>query len=157
MNKKVWLAICATLLLIVGGFLLLRQDSPKAGKLKVDGVAITEEAVTLYPDYAMLPLIAVMESLDMDVVWLDSQRAEVICTDKNYILDLSAVTLAPMDEKTNLLLPPPGGERVYTVLDQELLLDDNTVKSMLYLMGLAVNIRIDYEDGVAYLTTDRES
>jgi len=40
----------------------------------------------------------------------------------------------------------PGGHRVYTVLERELILDINTIRSALYDMGEKVNIDINYEE-----------
>ncbi len=50
------------------------------------------------------------------------------------------------------MLPPPGGQRRYRVEGQELVLDDNTLECMFYLLGEQLHIQIDYEKAIVSVT-----
>lgn len=89
----------------------------------------------IHSNYAELPLIEIMHSLGMRVDWVDKSTAEITYEETRYTLNLSKVELIEVGQNFNLLLPPPGGNRFYTVLDKELVLDSNTIKSVMYQIG----------------------
>ncbi len=151
-NKIIWLTVCIFLILLIGGsILLLFKDSPNCGLLKMNGVDITKENVIIHSNYAELPLTEVMKSLDMKVDWIDKSTAEITYKDKKYTLNLSNVSLIEVGQSSNLLLPPPGGNRFYTVLEKELILDSNTIKSTMYQMGIKIHIDIDDKEQIVYV------
>ena len=154
MDKKfICAAVCVFLVLLIGGSIMfLFKSSPKSGLLKMNGVVIARENVTIYSDYTELPLIEVMKSLDMDVNWLDKNTAVIMYDGKKYTLNLINVTLFEDGQDRNLLLPPPGGKRHYTVLEEELVLDSNTVKSVMYLMGIHLRIDIDRKEQIVSIS-----
>ena len=133
MKKKfIWWIACIFLMLLIGGIILFSfKYSTKCGLLKINGVDITKKNVMIHSDYAMLPLTEVMKSLDMNVNWVDKNTAEITYKDKEYSLDLSKISLIEVGQKSNLILPPPGGNRYYKVLEKELILDSNTIKSVM--------------------------
>ena len=154
MKKKIiWLTVCAFLILLIGGgVLFLLKGSPKCGLLKMNGIDVTKENVMIHSDdYAELPLTEVMKSLDMTVDWVDDNTADIAYKDKKYTLDLSNISLIENEQSFNLLLPPPGGTRFYKILEKELVLDSNTIKSAMYLMGTKINIDIDRKEQIVYI------
>ena len=144
--------VCIFLILLIGGIVLfLINDLPKRGVLKMNGVDITRENVIIHSNYAELPLVDIMKRLGMKVDWVDKSTAEITYKDKKYILNLSEVSLVEIGQNFNLLLPPPGGNRFYTVLEKELILDSNTIQSAMYLMGIKMNIDINRKEQTVYI------
>lgn len=131
--------------------MFLFNDSPKCGVLKMNGVDITQENVRIHSNYVELPLIEIMKSLGMRVEWVDKSTAEITYEEKKYILNLSKVSLIEVGENFNLLLPAPGGKRFYTVLEKELVLDSNTIKSAMYQMGVKINVDINRKERIVYI------
>ena len=151
-KKRILLAVCIISILLIGGIILfLFKDSPKNGLLKVNGVDITQNNVVIHTDYAELPLIEVMKNLNMKIEWIDKSTAEITCKEKTYILNLSNVSLSEVGGDYNLLLPPPGGNRFYMVLEKELILDSHTIKSTMYQMGIRIKIDINYKEQIVYI------
>ena len=151
-KKIIWLIVCIFLMLLIGGrIMFLFNDSPKCGVLKMNGVDITQENVRIHSNYVELPLIEIMKSLGMRVEWVDKSTAEITYEEKKYILNLSKVSLIEVGENFNLLLPAPGGKRFYTVLEKELVLDSNTIKSAMYQMGVKINVDINRKERIVYI------
>ena len=99
-----------------------------------------------------LPLTEVLKGLGMNVEWIDNNIANITLNEKNYVLDLEEVSLIETGEKFNLISSTDGGRRAYKVLDKELILDDNTIKNALYLIGEMIDVRIDFDESVVYIT-----
>ncbi len=154
MKKLILILSCCLLLIIgVGGTLLyFEKSTPKNGTLYVNGNEITSENVTIYRNYADLPLTEVMIALGMDVKWVDDSTAEITCNDQEYTLDLTEVTLMKYGYDTNIIIPPPGSTTFhYIVLGKEVVLDDNTVHSIMYAMKNNISINIDREKSIVYV------
>ena len=153
MKKRIiWLTACIFLMLFLGGSIVFWCiDSPQCGLLKMNGVNITSKNVMIHRNYAELPLTEVMKNLGMNIYWIDRTTAEITYKDKLYTLNLSEVSLTEVGQNSNILLPPPGGNRCYTVLEKELILDSNTIKSTLYQMGIKINIDINRKEQIVTL------
>ena len=159
-RRIMWWTVCIFLILVLGiSVLFIFKSIPKSGLLKINGVGITQENVTIHrwPHYAELPLTEVMNSLGMEVSWIDNNVAKVTYKTKKYTLNTSEISLIEDGDSFNLLFPPPGGNRISTVLEKELILDDNTVESAMYLIGIKLWIRIDHKEQVVYITHDSVS
>lgn len=152
-NKVKWLIVFAFFILLIGvGGLLLLKDSHECGVLKINGSDVAQENVLIRSTYAELPLTQVMKNLDVKVEWINKTSAQITYEDKEYTLNLSEVSLVEVGATINLLLPPPGGNRYYKVLEKELVLDSNTIKSTLYQMGIKINVYIDRKDQIVCVT-----
>jgi len=127
----------------------------ESGKLVVNnGAPITENVVIhfiQYGDYADLPFTEVMKGLDMSVVWVASDTAEITHNDKKYILGLSEVTFVESGKSKNLIIIPPGTKATIRAIDRELILDSTTMQSVLYGIGVKVDIDIDVERHIVYV------
>lgn len=161
MKKKLILILSGCLLLvagIAGAIVLLGKPAPEnctpeSGTLYVNGREITSENVTIYSNYADLPLTEVMKALEISVEWIDKSTAEITCNSKEYILNLVEVTLTDYGRDNNFLIPAPGDRTFHcTVLEKELVLDDNTVHSIMYAMENNISISIDHEKSIVYVT-----
>ena len=134
MNRAKTLLMAVGVLLLIGAVVIISLvNSNKYGVLMVNGVKAIDDKVQIKSNYAMLPLTTVMKNLDMTVNWIDENTAEIIYKDNTFLLDISDVALFDLKQKdTNLLMPAPGGSRRYSVLDNEILIDSNTLKSVLF-------------------------
>ena len=134
MNRAKTLLMAVGVLLLIGAVVIISLvNSNKYGVLMVNGVKAIDDKVQIKSNYAMLPLTTVMKNLDMTVNWIDENTAEIIYKDNTFLLDISDVALFDLKQKdTNLLMPAPGGSRHYSVLDNENLIDSNTLKSVLF-------------------------
>ncbi len=155
------------LIIILGGVFLFMWNREKIvhkgtpeqkGTLIVNNKTVVTENIVIHfkknANYADLPLIEVMKNLGMTVDWIDENTAEIVCEDKNYVINLSKVSLVEFEQNYNLLSPPPGGERSYEILDKELILDSCTMKSALNQMGVKIEVVIDYTEFVVYINTE---
>ena len=129
----------------------------KNGMLNVNGKDIISENVKIHKNYADLPFTDVLKALGFNVVWLNGNNAEIILNDKKYILNLAEVSFIEDGKNNNLILPPPGS-RTYNceVLEKELILDSVTVHSVMYLMKRKININIDHDKLIVYITEAKE-
>ena len=170
MKKKTILCLTsfALILIIIAGGVMLSmwkkdkttpkepQKESQSGTLIVNnGTAVIENVVIHFKEnanYADLPLTEVMKSLGMTVAWIDNDTADIAYNEKKYVLKLSEVSLVEFEQSFNLLSPTPGGKRSYTVLNKELVLDSNTMKSALYQMGEDVSIGIDSSKLIVSIT-----
>ena len=159
-RRIMWWTVCIFLILVLGiSVLFIFKSIPKSGLLKINGVGITQENVTIHrwSHYAELPLTEVMNSLGMEVSWIDNNVAKVTYKTKKYTLNTSEISLIEDGGFENLLNPPPGSQRSYTVLEKELILDSDTVRGAMYLIGIELWIHIDHKEQVVYITHDSVS
>lgn len=181
-KKIILFVTCAVLLLSIGlGGALIYFEKPKimSGTLNVNGTDITSKNVTIrkekfsnpvlpfpnsfivkisdlfskgYYCYGDLPLTEVLKSLGMSVEWVDDNTANIKYEDKKYTLDLAKVSIVEVGTTHNLISAAPGGHRVYTVLDRELILDSNTIKGFMYEIRKKIDIHIDLDKLIVYIT-----
>ena len=162
MRKKtiIYLTGFSLFIMIVGSIFWFVWDRNKevpgqSGILIVNNETTITENVVIHlkenANYADLPLTEVLKNLGMTVDWVDDDTAEITYSDKKYALNLSEVSLVEFEQDFNLLLPPPEGNRSCKILDGELILDSNTIKSALYQMGEKINIDIDRNELVVYI------
>ena len=153
------------LIIILGGVFLfvwnrnktIHKEIPEQrGILIINNKTNVTENIVIHfeknANYADLPLTEVIKNLGMTVDWIDKNTAEIVCKDKKYSLNLSKVSLVEFEQNYNLLSPVPGGKRSYEILDKELILDSCTMKSALHQMGVKVDIVIDYNELIVYIT-----
>ena len=156
MKKKLILILTCCLLIIagVGGALLyIEKSTPKNGTLYVNDKEITSENVKIYSNYADLPLTEVMKALGMTVEWVDNSTADITYNDQEYTLDLAEVTLIHYGYDINFIMPAPGSTTFhYTVIAKEVVLDDNTIHSIMYSMKSDISISIDHKKSIVYVT-----
>ena len=173
MKKQTVLCLIASLLLIIiiGGIFLFKwnrnkedppssqipnQPSSQNGTLVVNnGTAITENVVIHFKEnsnYADLPFTEVLKALGFNVEWMNDNVADMTYNDIKLRLDLEEASLTKEGFNSNLIIPPPGSRTFnYKVLDNELILDSNTIHSILYTIR-KIHISIDSENLIVYIT-----
>ena len=127
-------------------------------RMIVNGVAVKNDVVKIYAlddeVWAELPFVATIESLGYSPNWIDQDSASVEISGKTFYLSLTEKIFYREDEgpSINLLLPPPGSNRFLCErVENELVIDDRTLWSALYLSGIDVIIQIDVHDKIVSL------
>ena len=172
MKKKTILCLTsfALILIIIAGGVMLSmwnkdkttpkepQKESQSGTLVVNnGDAVTENVVIHFKEnanYADLPLTEVMKSLGITVDWIDSDIAEISYNDKKYVLNLAEVSLVENGKDYSFIIPAQGSTNFhYKVLEKELVLDDVTVRSIIYtIKKIHINIDINHDKLIVYIT-----
>lgn len=94
-----------------------------------------------YAVYSELPLVAVLRELGAEIEWIHDQEAEVTLEDAAYVLNLTDTTFCEAENEYNLLIPAPGSRNFSCrVLEQEVMVDDITLKSVLMLMDISAYV-----------------
>ncbi len=134
------------------------SDEVCKGTLYIYGNEITNENVTIhyrknYSSYCELPLIEILNGLGCHLKWRDDNTALIVYGEKEYILDLSDISLMEIDSVTDLILPVDGGSLSNpVVLDNELILPDVMICNILDEMGINVYIDFDLSEPKVYIT-----
>ena len=101
---------------------------------------IVDENVSLFyrenSSYSKLPLVKLFKALGADVKWVDNNTAEILFDGKKYTLSLLNKTLyKEEDASINLIALKAGGVIEYEKLEQELILDSASIKTLFYAIG----------------------
>ena len=163
-NKLIWLlgiALCSFALIVCSVFLLRNKipqnkennETHNKSTLYINGKLIESDFVEIcvnksvdmdYRYYAVLPLIEVLESFGMDVVWLNDDNAIISSSDAQLTLSLSEKTLIDNRIGDNWLRPVPGIVNYYCkVENKNIIVDDNTLHVILTELGIKVEIDIN--------------
>ena len=136
------------------------DSEEKNAVLMVNGETIESAYVSLYSfenqARAELPFMTVMKALGFSPVWIDDDTVSYEIDNETYILLRKEMTLynAKKGKSINLLLPPPGSEGcICDEIDDEIIADDETIWSALYLMGIKSKFMIDTKQNVVKITT----
>ena len=114
-------------------------------KLIVQGQNITQKCYLKdYNDscYVELPFINVMKALGADIKWQNKNTAEISLNDQKYILNTENANLVREGSTANCIIPIPGGKVHYRTIENELMLDDATVKTAANIMGISITIDV---------------
>lgn len=169
MKKILW---CTCILLVLAGTIVCSAfyvkknihardkeivEEVSGGTLYVYGKKITSKDVTIHyrddhSSYSDLPFTELLQSLGFNVEWIDSNTANILCNDDEYILNLSEATFLKAEDSKNLILPLPDGQQTYTILYKELILDTTTITNAVRNMGKDICVKLDYEKNIVYIT-----
>lgn len=128
------------------------------GTLVVLGKEITDDVYThVHADlrHADLPVVTILEALDIPVKWHTPFEATVTIEEKDYELNTKECILR-VENGGNIFTPVPGGKRYYQTLEYELMLDSLTTKTLLR-MFLGCDILVDYENSVVKIVELEDS
>lgn len=93
--------------------------------------------------YFELPLTAIIKELGASVGWENKTTATIRFDGKEYILNTEKCSLIAKGGTINILSTPPGGTRHYKTVDEELIIDNITIRGFINMMGF--NIKADYD------------
>lgn len=114
----------------------------------VDGQYITTNIpVKMYYGYADIPLTVTLEALGAQIVKEDNMSISIIIKEKKYYLNIkNALLYEDNIADVNLLYQIDGGPIFVYKNNQEIMVDSNTLSSVLYQMGVFVTIKCDAEN-----------
>ncbi len=94
--------------------------------------------------YAHVPLLKVLNKIGAKVEWTKNDIAIITINNLKYTLDLTKKTLVESNTEDDLIIPAPGCETFYCFsVDNDIILDETTVKYILKCMGEPCYINID--------------
>ena len=147
------LFICSFVLLgvIAGLFVSHRKIKSVEATLFVNG-SENGTKVQIYSYYSELPLVEVLGELGGVISWTNENEARMALNGKVYILNLKECAFYDECDKHNLLIPAPGTTTFScTALTDEIMLDDNTLQSVLFLMGISSTIQNSIDERRVYI------
>lgn len=156
MRKHNIIVFSVILLLLIGLIIYLRYSS-KPG-LYVNGIYVTNKNVSFEEDkkgsYAKVPVIPVLKKLGADVAWKDDETAEIVFNGTTYVMDLESISICKECSDDNLIQGTPGGCRlVYEVVEDDIVIDDMALQTLLFFMHNEVIVNINSERGTIRVHT----
>ena len=144
--------ITTVLVMILTALIICLRTDGKSGELKYNGQTVTDQNVTVYRRTAYVPALEVLTAIGADITWLDDEQAVISYKDNKYQLNLSEALLVEENDNFNLIEVPPDAKNYYCkAIDREIILDIETLRVMLELMGEKVMIDISYKDSLVLI------
>jgi hypothetical protein len=95
-----------------------------------------------------------MQAMGFDVQWENDNVANFNGYGKTLVLNVSQMSLIDVDSSHNLITPAPGSRNYYCqAASKDIILDDNTVKSIMTLLGIDIRIDVDTSQTAVYIYT----
>ena len=136
-----------------------KSKQPVKGCLNINVIYIVDTEVTIYSEYVDLPLIKIFNCLGYNVQWIDDDVMYIITDEEKYILELKdKASLKKDGDNFNLISPVPGSTSFHSeIVENEVILDSDTVNCILFFMGKSMCIDVDYDNAVVYMTPIKNS
>ncbi len=121
-------------------------------KLFIDGKEIIDcDYVNIYPEYQWyvdIPLITVLNEIGASVKWTTKNKATIVYSNKQYILDTNEYYLIDKAENKNnhsFLLLPPGtvGHQRGRMMGEEFVVGSDVIKNFINSIGWDINVNIN--------------
>ena len=95
--------------------------------------------------YAEIPLITVLENLDIQVEWKSQSIAHFFIGDKEYELNTTLGTLIEVGGSSNIFKIPPGAEHglYYNGIGENFVIDSDSSAVVFYLLNAIVDINYE--------------
>ena len=159
MRKRV--IICSVLalaaVLIISICLIVHHNSitPKHGDLVVNGEIVCQNDIDIYKNnVAHIPLVKVMQAMGFDIQWENDNVANINGYGKTLVLNVSQMSLIDADSSHNLITPAPGSRNFYCqTASKDIVIDDNTVKSIMTLLEIDIRIDVNLSQAAVYIYT----
>lgn len=158
MRKRV--LICSALVLGVTimsacFFSCQKATTSMQGDLVVNGEIVCQNNIDIYKNnVAHIPLVKVMQAMGFDVQWENDNVANINGYGKTLVLNVSQMSLIDVDSSHNLITPAPGSRNYYCqAASKDIIIDDNTVKSIMTLLGIDIRIDTNLSKSIVYIYT----
>lgn len=155
---KKYVLICLIVFIVIGGVASMLYLIKSVSKVEVHGTlfinekVITDKYVIIHQKYAEIPLIEVLQNSGFDIVWVDNTTAEAIYQGEKYIIDLKEKSFLREGKNDNLITPTPGGNTFSCkIVESNIILDSNTVKSIMFRIGRNLSVIVDYSKSEVYI------
>ena len=147
--------IFLSLMIVLSGCGIANDDTNKKDqeyKLVRGAVSLNGEVVESLPAFVgssdvRLPFMQIVQLLGMTVESKEDGLVYITNCDDPYVLTLSPeIVLVKQGDDSNLMLPPPGSSSYYCQYEMDdVFVDDATLSSALFFMGVTIHYAIDYE------------
>lgn len=125
------------------------KEMEKGNKLIVFGRCVPQGNCMVFhdnPRCVTLPFVAVVEALGAKVERESETIFEITLNGEEYVLNTETATLIKEASNINCIIPTPGGNLFYQVVEGEFLLDHITVRTVAMIMGVSIKIDVDYQN-----------
>ena len=131
-------------------------ETEKSGKMIINGVKTTSDYIMLYKtenhEVAHIPLTKVFFGLGINFSFIGDDCVDFLYNNKRYVIDLIAKTFGEENVFSVPLLAPGEQAFHYEVKDEEVILNDGTILLILAEIGKKVDLTIDFDNAVVYIT-----
>lgn len=150
--KVKWLFCGIIVILLFGGAFLIvhkrwtQKETYINATVAVDGKALVTRNAKICGDHVELPLIAILSGIGYSVKWDDATTAILCNGNRNISISLEKQQVVDLQNNENILYFPAGKMYLccYSVCD-DLMLDEVTLRTLLFTMGIEIDINIDAE------------
>ena len=155
-----WLFCGIIVILLFGGVFLIvhkrgvQKETYINATVVVDGKVLVNRNAKIFGDHVELPLIDILSGIGYSVKWVDTTTAILCNGDRNIRISLEKRQVVDLNNNENILYFPAGKMYFccYPVCD-DLLLDEVTLRTLLFTMGIEVDIHIDAERAEIQINT----
>ena len=126
-----------------------KKQVPISGSIVIKDKTIDAYGLIVSPEYTMLPLTRVLEEFDIEINWIDNNKAEIHHGDRSFTLNKEKKSFVERNLGHELLSPFPGGSSFCcVVVGDEILLDHDTLTAILACyFDIKTDLIINYEEG----------
>ncbi len=122
------------------------------GSLNANGIRIADIApISIYSDYADVPLLCVLEAFGSVIDRTNEDLISITFHNKNYRLNIKNRDLYEVGNGLNMLHLYGGFQFIYPA-EHDLMVDTNTLSSVMYNMGQPISIDCDRENNIVTIT-----
>lgn len=123
------------------------------GYLKVNDTIIKCNNVLITSNSARVPFVQLLLCLGADIKWENDNTADITFKGIEYVLSLSDKKFTVKGSDYNYLLIPPGCTTGYSkVIEKDIILDIDTIRSVFCFMEYDVKITIDRGNSMVNIT-----
>lgn len=129
----------------------------------IDGKIANNLSAFIDSTNAKLPFITTVKALGMEVEMISDEIVHIIYNSDTFILNFSPdipdiILVKQGNEDDNLMIPPPGTSSYYCNYESaDVILDDETLSGVLYLMGISVHVSVDNTNNQVNIITSFEN
>lgn len=156
-NYTIWI----TLVLLISIILISCTDKSTedetmvSGVVDINGETVDDLPVNVGSKSARLPFLRTVKELGMVVEEKEDGVVHVINDNDIYVLNYSKdISFVKQGDTDNLMIPVPGSDSYYCKYKlNDIIIDCETLNSVLHLMGVNINIYIDYSASTVTIVT----
>lgn len=138
-----------TILIVLLGFMFGRCSKKNEFVIAVNDKEIRHRLIQLNHNYATIPLFETLVACGISIEWANQNQAILSAENNTMIFELDEMQLVAEQNGNNYLLPPPGcSYHCCEYVDGVLIVDDATLHSVLFQLGIKTEIDINYRKGV---------
>jgi len=137
-------------------FIFVIGDAPpRKAELVINGQPILSDKTRIVAGNGEIPVVETLAWLGVSVKWDSDVNATLVHGEKTLKLSLVDKTLIDLETGSNLLLMVPGGDYYCCdTVEQDVVVSEDTLHHILWVLGWRNYFSIDNKQGTIYLTVE---